>query len=299
MKKLTACCFIVISQVLCACSLGANSGADKAETLSGQKISDQIHLEFNAGNYTNVVLMKEELIKGVEPTTDAWCDIIHSYIMLGNSVEAERLVKKILVGEDDPDWLGTFNILLARAYRLRGADDLAESAYKEAEKHVKDPEIFLSLSVFAARRGHVDDSLSHFKAYVEIDDLPTCYMALRMEDFSDEIILDKRFLSILAVVSQRSLEFFVTNENGDIAPCTRKDRTACLTAFCRIWRTAREAEDEAYADEVYGYMRRLGFSDLDILLDAIRISTYLNDGKEGEYLALYRAKIKTWAETEH
>ena len=253
-------------------------------------ISDRIVEEYKSKNYSGVVSLQSDFVEGFPPIERVWYVVASAHVELKQYTEAKkRLIPALLVEKDDPVFTAKLNCLLARLYRVEGRHDLAKKHYELALKFNEEPESYIFLGINLLEKGDVDGCFDYLNKYIAICEVPDAYTFMRLDEL-EEIYFDERYLELLVLLKQRSLDYFIRYEDDHIVVCTPLIRDKCLFLYCVFWTRAREAGHKLYAEKVYECMEAMSFSKLDIYLEAIRMSPYEGDELRQEYLEIFKGE---------
>ena len=224
-----------------------------------------------------------------ENTRRYWKGIYYlgmSYYEMEKYDESVRVFKILLNDAQGPKAKGKWNLLLGNAYRKSGRKALAKERYIATLDYIMDPWALLCLGVYALEDGDTALSYKYLNSFVQNCDIPNLLRLIRIDEL-DELYFEDDFLSLLAAIKDRCLTYFDVHNSKTANDIIRGNRAECLTTFCLFFLKSIEMQDGVSSIKIKGMMHQLGFKDVDIYMEAVRVSE-LNNNKtmENHYLQL-------------
>lgn len=212
-----------------------------------------------------------------------------SYYEMGKYDESVRIFKILLNDAQGPKAKGKWNLLLGNAYRKSGRKALAKERYIATLDYIMDPWALLCLGVYALEDGDTALSYKYLNSFVQNCDIPNLLRLIRIDEL-DELYFEDDFLGLLAAIKDRCLTYFDVHNSKTANDIIRGNRAECLTTFCLFFLKSIEMQDNVSSIKIKEMMHQLGFKDVDIYMEAVRVSE-LNNNKtmEDHYLQLLLA----------
>jgi len=250
---------------------------------NNELLTKVIERKFKAGLYADVIRLETLFSKNDKPSWKTLYYLGMSYYEMGEFNESICFFTKILESEHSKKGRGKWNLLLGNAYSKTGNHDLAKIHYKATLCYIPSPWALVRLSAYAVQEGDNPAAYKYLDQLVEVCDVPNLIQLVRADEFR-KLYHEGEFINILEKVKDKCLVFFDECNAQGSTKLVRMIRIKSLTCFCVLLvKYDREGNEEGAAN-IKGWLHDLGFSDLDINLELVRLYSSIGDCKFKFYL---------------